>query len=76
MTSTRKNELKDEIKSAISMNLQDPILQQGFEILCKESMQLVKAEGIISDLLNCLYSVEYPRAALEEAEKFLRRNND
>ena len=31
---------KDEIKSRISMALKDPILQQGFEIICKENAEL------------------------------------
>ena len=35
-----KEELKDEIKNRISMALKDPILQQGFEIICKENAEL------------------------------------
>lgn len=31
---------KDEIKSRISMALKDPVLQQGFEIICKENAEL------------------------------------
>ena len=31
---------KDEIKDKISMALKDPILQQGFEIICKENAEL------------------------------------
>lgn len=31
---------KDEIKNRISMALKDPVLQQGFEILCKENTEL------------------------------------
>jgi hypothetical protein len=31
---------KDEMKSRISMALKDPILQQGFEIICKENAEL------------------------------------
>ena len=31
-----KDELKVEMKNKISMALKDPILQQGFEIICKE----------------------------------------
>jgi hypothetical protein len=31
---------KDEIKNRISMALKDPILQQGFEIICKENAEL------------------------------------
>ncbi len=36
----RKEELKDEMKNKISMALKDPILQQGFEIICKENAEL------------------------------------
>ena len=31
---------KDEMKNRISMVLKDPILQQGFEIICKENAEL------------------------------------
>ena len=31
--------IKDEIKNRISLALKDPILQQGFEIICKELEQ-------------------------------------
>ena len=31
---------KDEIKNRISMALKDPVLQQGFEIICKENAKL------------------------------------
>ena len=31
---------KDEMKDRISMALKDPILQQGFEIICKENAEL------------------------------------
>ena len=30
----------DELKNKISMALKDPILQQGFEIICKENAEL------------------------------------
>lgn len=33
---------KDEMKNKISMALKDPILQQGFEIICKENAELKK----------------------------------
>ena len=33
---------KDELKNRISMALKDPILQQGFEIICKENAELEK----------------------------------
>lgn len=31
---------KEELKNKISMALKDPILQQGFEIICKENTEL------------------------------------
>lgn len=31
---------KDEMKDRISMALKDPVLQQGFEIICKENAEL------------------------------------
>ena len=33
---------EDELKNRISMALKDPILQQGFEIICKENAVLKK----------------------------------
>ena len=33
---------KDEMKNRISLALKDPILQQGFEIICKENAELRK----------------------------------
>jgi hypothetical protein len=50
---------KDEMKSRISMALKDPILQQGFEIICKENAELEEAKIIIQDLLS--NSDEYAR---------------
>lgn len=35
---------KDEIKNRISMALKDPVLQQGFEIICKENTELKKQD--------------------------------
>lgn len=35
---------KDEIKNRISMALKDPILQQVFEIICKENAELKKRD--------------------------------
>lgn len=40
-----KNELKDELKNRISFALKDPMLQQGFEIICKENAELKKRNG-------------------------------
>lgn len=44
MTLERREELKDELKNSISMALKDPILQQGFEIICKENAELKKCK--------------------------------
>lgn len=33
---------KEELKDRISMALKDPILQQGFEIICKNLAELEK----------------------------------
>lgn len=35
-----KQKQKDEIKDKISIALKDPLLQQGFEIICKENAEL------------------------------------
>ena len=35
-----KQKQKDEIKDKISFALKDPILQQGFEVICKENAEL------------------------------------
>lgn len=62
---------KDEIKNRISMALKDPILQQGFEIICKENAelkkrdeQLTKAKEIIkrfSEFVNDEVDPEHPQ---------------
>lgn len=40
---------KDEMKSRISMALKDPVLQQGFEIICKNLDELEKVCQDLSD---------------------------
>ena len=37
-----KDELKDEMKDKISMALKDPVLQQGFEVICENLAELEK----------------------------------
>ena len=39
---------KEEMKNRISMALKDPILQQGFEIICKENAELKKRNVILA----------------------------
>jgi hypothetical protein len=38
---------KDEMKNKISMALKDPILQQGFEIICKENAELKEQKEML-----------------------------
>ena len=42
---------RDEMKDRISMALKDPVLQQGFEIICKENAELKSK--------NCWKTCEY-----------------
>ena len=53
---------KDEMKNKISLALKDPILQQGFEIICKENTELEKEngklEGKLADLQSEYYELE------------------
>lgn len=44
--------IKDEIKNRISMALKDPILQQGFEIICKENTELKEKISYLEDNLR------------------------
>ena len=48
---------EDEIKNRISLALKDTVLQQGFEIICKEN---AKAKEIIKRLINSLIN-KHPR---------------
>lgn len=43
---------KDELKNRISFALKDPILQQGFEIICKENAELGKHNEELIALIN------------------------
>lgn len=65
--------IKDEMKNRISLALKDPILQQGFEIICKENTEL-------QDKLNNLASVAEVRLAnwqkLEKENAELKNNNN
>ncbi len=44
---------KDEMKNRISLALKDPILQQGFEIICKENAELREKISILLSCKNC-----------------------
>lgn len=43
---------KDEMKNKISMALKDPILQQGFEIICKENAELKERNRELDSMLT------------------------
>ena len=71
---------KDAMKNRISMALKDPLLQQGFEIICKENAelkaqkQLTKAKELIKEMLSILpkENIEGIYEITEEAEQFLK----
>ena len=46
---------KDEMKDKISMALKDPILQQGFEVICKENSELKEQIKQMKCCENCRY---------------------
>ena len=43
---------KEEMKNKISMGLKDPILQLGFEIICKNLSELEKENAILKKALH------------------------
>ena len=62
-----KDEKKDEMKNRISMALKDPILQQGFEIICKNLTELEKK---IADIkANCDLAIEGRDVKIKELEQ-------
>ena len=64
-----KEEKKEEMKNRISMALKDPILQQGFEIICKN---LTEQEEKIADIkANCDYVLEGKEVEYREERKKL-----
>lgn len=44
--------IKDEMKNRISMALKDPILQQGFEIICKENAELKENNKSYEEIID------------------------
>lgn len=62
---------KDELKNRISLALKDPILQQGFEIICKENAELKEVNADLKqslDWANERESEDVKRIADLEAE--------
>lgn len=58
---------KDEMKNKISLALKDPILQQGFEIICKENATLKEDYECLEDAHNVLNEL-YEKLEKENAE--------
>lgn len=60
---------KDEMKGRISMALKDPVLQQGFEIICKNLAELEKEKcellGIIQDKDKVIQELKKENAELD-----------
>ena len=48
---------KDEMKNKISMALKDPVLQQGFEIICKNLAELEKENAELRQKLRSNYGM-------------------
>ena len=48
-----KEEARASVMGAISMALKDPILQQGFEIICKNLSELEQENKLAKSLLYC-----------------------
>ena len=46
--------IKDEMKNKISMALKDPVLQQGFEIICKNLAELEKENAELKEKVSYL----------------------
>ena len=51
-----KDEMKDEMKNRISMALKDDVLQQGFEIICKNLVELEKENAELKEKISILLS--------------------
>jgi len=53
---------KDELKCRISMALKDPILQQGFEIICRENDKFDKENAELKvqiEKMKCCMNCKY-----------------
>lgn len=67
--------IKDKMKNKISMALKDPILQQGFECICKENAELkekLKPENCLKLLAKGGY-VKFTNDQLPEAKEIIRK---
>ena len=71
MKNERKEEIKDEMKNRISLALKDPILQQGFEIICKENAELKDDNKVMADNYSKMEQKFYDN--LTKAKELLRQ---
>ena len=78
-----KEEKKDEMKNRISMALKDTILQQGFEIICKNVAELETENNKLLDVINNqdvkIADLEKENAelkGLKDVATLIRANND
>jgi hypothetical protein len=67
-----KEKARSAVIGAISMALKDPILQQGFEIICKELAELEKENA---ELKADNDARKFAMAMSEKVEKQLRKEN-
>ena len=74
---------KDEMKNRISLALKDPILQQGFEIICKENATLKEdyecledAHNVLNELYEKLEKENAELKGLKDVATLIRANND
>lgn len=65
-----KKMTKDEIKNRISMALKDPVLQHGFEIICKENAEL---KGEADSVLNNWCKGDEPCPPLKKQDELITK---
>ena len=72
-----KEEARSSVMGAISMALKDPILQQGFEIICKNLVELEKQIEKMKCCYNCKHSrTEYEHCKTDKHEKWEMKENE
>jgi aromatic ring hydroxylase len=63
---------KDELKNRISMALKDPVLQQVFEIICKENAELKAiADFQTSSNMDRYFQLKRSKEQLTKAEEII-----
>ena len=73
-----KDEARLVVMSAISTALKNQILQQGFEIICKNLSELEKKNAELKELIEDIYNLipashsDYYKDVMERARQFLK----